>query len=115
MKLFIDDIRTPPDDSWKVAKNSNEAKKFIEDYGIPDCISFDHDLGEDDTSMIFVNWLIDQILDKNVVFSKFKFFVHSDNPVGSKNIEETIKNFWKFYFNENYPNKVIKIKNGEQF
>lgn len=115
MKLFIDDVRMAPDDSWYVVKNSQEAKNFIISYGIPDVISFDHDLGETDTSMIFIHWLIDQILDGNIEFTKFKFFVHSDNPVGSENIEKTIKNFWEFTFNEKYPYKKVKIKNEEQY
>ena len=49
MKLWIDDIRVPPDECWHWAKSSKEALDVL---GCDVCeISFDHDLGGDDTAM----------------------------------------------------------------
>ena len=103
-KLFIDDERFPPD-SWvggnyKIARSSSEAIAFVEDYGMPNFISFDHDLGGDDTSMRFIGALISMLLDGFVVIPKdFDFYVHSQNPVGAGNIRarmlEIISHFGK--------------------
>ena len=47
VKIYIDDIRTPPDDTWIVAKNYDEACKLIEENdGDIEMISFDNDLGD---------------------------------------------------------------------
>lgn len=43
MKLWIDDIRTPPD-GWEWAKTSKEAIDVIDNNEVSH-ISFDHDLG----------------------------------------------------------------------
>lgn len=75
--LWIDDLRLPPE-GWVWAKTSAEAiellaaqeKRF-------DFISFDHDLGGDDTSRKVVLWLCENT-------SKWpqEAAVHSRNPVG---------------------------------
>jgi hypothetical protein len=44
-KLYLDDIRKPPDDTWIVVRNFNDFCKHIETHGLPDVVSFDHDLG----------------------------------------------------------------------
>lgn len=55
-KLFIDDERYPVDPcQWMVKRSSHEAIFVIKDYGVPSFISFDHDLGGDDTSMTFLS------------------------------------------------------------
>ena len=115
MKLFIDDIRSAPDDSWITVRNSEEAIHFIEQNGISDVISFDHDLGGDDTSMKIVNAIVEMVLDGKTSFpDNVIFFVHSDNPVGAENIVEAILGFMG-HLDIEYKNKVIRLKNGEQF
>lgn len=90
-KLFIDDERFPVTDDWIVARSSQEAVGVITVYGFPMEIAFDHDLGGDDTSMRFINWLLDQILDENLAIPVgFKYSVHSQNPVGAKNIKDVM-------------------------
>ena len=44
-KLFIDDLRDPVTNDWKVARSSAEAKDIVVEFGIPNEIAFDHDLG----------------------------------------------------------------------
>lgn len=86
--LFIDDNRmlgdVPIPDlkmPWALARSSGEAKGHILQRGIPAFISFDHDLGGDDTSMKFLKWFSALNLDKVPEYQ-----VHSANPVGKENI-----------------------------
>lgn len=99
LKLFIDDERYPVDNSFRVVRTSKEAMNFVKTNGMPDFISFDHDLGGSDTAMVFVNWLIDYDLDHDVIKKYFAFYVHSQNPIGKKNIEGTINGYLRFKFN----------------
>src|SRR5260370_10100302 len=43
-KLFLDDIRKPPDSTWDVVRSYDAFVAYIETNGVPDIISFDHDL-----------------------------------------------------------------------
>ena len=65
-KLFIDDLRDPVTNDWKVARSSAEAKDIVVEFGIPNEIAFGHDLGGDDTSIVFINWLINKMLDEDL-------------------------------------------------
>ena len=105
--LFIDDNRmlgdVPIPDlqiPWTLARSSGEAKGIVLRRGIPAFISFDHDLGGDDTSMVFLKW-----------FSALKletlpeYQVHSANPVGKENIISFMES-WKRSLT--LPNKPIR-------
>jgi hypothetical protein len=60
----------------------------ILEFGIPNEIAFDHDLGGDDTSIVFINWLINEMLDEDLKLPEgFKFSIHSMNPIGVENIK----------------------------
>lgn len=97
-RLYIDDIRVPKSMGWFIERSSQDAIDFIEDYGCPDYISFDHDLGGDDTAMVVVKWLIEKDLDANgnYIPEHFEFNVHSANPVGVQNIEGMLNSYLKF-------------------
>jgi hypothetical protein len=96
-KMYIDDIRLPVNDDMIVVRSSQEAIEHIKNNGIPCFISFDHDLGGDDTSMIVVDWLIDAVLDGQYTIPiDFDFYVHSANPVGASNLEWKMSNFLEF-------------------
>jgi len=86
--LFIDDLRGAPSEKWIVARSSTEAIALVKERGCPARISFDHDLGGDDTAMVVAKWLIDTDLDYSGRFipHHFRFSVHSANPVGAANI-----------------------------
>jgi hypothetical protein len=81
LKLWIDDIRNPPDETWEWVTTSDAAiavlKLFKEMPFIDrEAASFDHDLGGDDTTRPVVIWMIE---------NDFKFqnyAIHSANPVG---------------------------------
>lgn len=89
MRLYIDDIRNPKGSFDKITRSSTEAIDYITRYGCPDFISWDHDLGNDDTSMIIVKWLVNMDLDLNGEFipDNFSWNIHSANPVGAENID----------------------------
>lgn len=90
-KLFIDDERNPPDNGWIVARSTIEALNYIQNNGWPEFISFDHDLGGDDTTMVFLRKLVDSW---NGNESPPAYKVHSANPVGTKNIISFMES-WK--------------------
>ena len=86
-KMFIDDERFPKTSDWKIVRSSQEAIDCVLTQGFPIHINFDHDLGGTDTSMKFITWLIDYMLDCELSFPKgFTWDVHSQNPVGAENI-----------------------------
>ena len=85
--LFIDDIRYPKNGNDIIARNSTEAIDIITSRGMPQRISFDHDLGGDDTSMVFIRWLTDYLLDHPTSLpTDFSYDIHSANPIGAENI-----------------------------
>jgi hypothetical protein len=87
-RLFIDDIRDPIDNDWRIARSSTDAIALLETLGCPCEISFDHDLGGDDTAMLIVKRLIALDLDAGGAFisPEFSYSIHSANPVGRENI-----------------------------
>lgn len=94
MKLWIDDVRPPPGDEWMWAMTLAEALDFIED---GDCeeVSFDHDLGGDDTAMPVAKRI--EELAFNGERAPPKWHVHSANPVGRKNLEATLRSADRFW------------------
>jgi hypothetical protein len=91
--LFLDDERFPVEDGWVICRSSQEAVAQVTAYGFPTKIAFDHDLGGNDTSILFINWLLDQILDMKLTIPKdFEYSIHSQNPVGVANIKHYMDN-----------------------
>lgn len=93
--LFIDDLRIADDRFDLVARTSWQAIKYMEQYGCPMFISFDHDLGGDDTARAVVLWMLDTDMDSEQDFIPvdFKFEVHSANPIGAEWIRNTLGNY----------------------
>ncbi len=104
-RLFLDDFRDPPDVSWDVVRNYDEFVTYIGQYGVPDMLSFDHDLAEehyriwprheDDeyppnesfverTGLDCAQYLVDHKLPIHW------WQVHSANPVGAKRIRDLL-------------------------
>lgn len=106
--LYLDDIRIPDYEFHKlnaklslksgnknpyklrIARSSEQAKEIIKRYGMPSFISFDHDLGGEDTSIVFLRWLTEHYFDLNIP----EYVVHSANPIGKDNLI-SIMNSWK--------------------
>ena len=92
MNLYLDDIRQTPENFERVY-DYDEFVNFINKNGVPEFISFDHDLGEGKTGFDCAKFLVDYCLDKRI--TKINFHVHSQNPVGKENIEKLLENFNK--------------------
>lgn len=91
MKLWIDDLRIAPP-GWVWAKTSEQAITILDAFALDgteplDVVSFDHDLGDDDTTRPVVMWMIE-----NDVRSE-TYFVHSANPVGREWLEGMIERY----------------------
>lgn len=123
MKLFLDDIRVPYDvfkmtinpifennEDWAIVRDYHQFVNYITKFGLPDFISFDHDLSYDHyleenqsdieygsliekTGYDASKWLVNYCEENDLLLPEF--YVHSANPVGKKNIECYLENFKK--------------------
>lgn len=112
MKMYLDDIREPKDSYDVIARSYEEALLFVQKNGIPSYISFDHDLGCEDTGEIlksgydFAKWLVDMDIENIYKFpDNFSFNIHSANPIGRNNINSILNNYLKFKVRYYSPNK----------
>lgn len=101
MRLWHDDIRRPPDDSWTWARTNQEAMSFLEAGGVSEC-SLDHDLGLEradpdvpdadlqhgwdpvNDGLGLVRWMIEHDLVPGLVT------IHSWNPVGARRMADAL-------------------------
>jgi|TARA_R110000868_G_scaffold271243_1_gene530675 hypothetical protein len=109
--LFLDDIRNPwnvaymtlPKVDWIIVRNYDEFVKEISTNGLPEIISFDHDLSFFDidktdgfiekTGYDCAKWLINYCSKNNLMPPTY--YVHSMNPVGKQNIINYIECYIK--------------------
>lgn len=115
--LFLDDIRCPPDvyhytkqdiflrEDWHIVRDYTEFVSRILENGLPEMISFDHDLGDtqdvksgsqedvEKTGYDCAKWLVEYCMDHDTELPEF--YCHSMNPVGKENIENLLNNFKK--------------------
>jgi len=103
MKMYLDDIRNPEFKYDKIVRSYAEAVDFVKQNGIPQFISFDHDLGCDINGKLeksgfdFAKWLVECDIENIYKFPKnFEFKVHSANPIGKNNIESLLYNYIEF-------------------
>lgn len=115
--IFLDDERMPWDITWvnirrdyhyNIIRTYSEFIAYITMFGLPEYISFDHDLADqhyghglnndeipydrynEKTGYDAAKWLVQYCIDKGLKFPDYD--VHSMNPVGSTNIIEYINN-----------------------
>lgn len=91
MKIWVDDIRTPPD-GWLWCLTSEHAisvlKTVSQWHTNPiEIMSLDHDLGGDDTTRPIVLWCCEND------FWPVAVVVHSANPVGREWLEGMIERY----------------------
>ena len=113
-KIYLDDVRTPVDSTWVVARNYDEFVRKVRSIGLDNIefISLDHDLGDsamkewhtnvyhnyklnynnitEKTGYDCAKWLVEQWLDGNPVVD---VYTHSANAIGSANIMGLINNY----------------------
>ena len=136
--LYLDDWRTPTDtliskkpielkkvishNEWEIVRSYREFVDIIERKGLPDIISFDHDLADvyifkgnerqiippgeaefdydrynedEKTGYHCAKWLVEYCINNKKQLPKY--IIHSDNQVGSENIKSYLENFKKHY------------------
>lgn len=103
--MFIDDQRIPrnvtwielPNRSWQICRNIDEVMQNIWTRGFPEFISFDHDLGLDEpTGYDIAKRLVEMDMDGDIqIPTNFAFAVHSQNPIGAKNIKRYLDNYMR--------------------
>lgn len=109
MKLWVDDVRQPSSD-WEWVKTFEQAVDFYKsNHTQIDKISLDHDLGENTKSGYdFLKWMIYEFgimpKDPNAIS------VHSMNPVGRKNMEDTL---YYFYYHQSLAEYVELYEKGD--
>lgn len=91
-KLWLDDVRHPPDETWVWVKTSSEAIKEllagIYSGGDYREISFDHDLGGNDDGYRVAAFIEEYA--QNDYMSRLKWYIHSANPVGRMRIQAAL-------------------------
>lgn len=120
-KLFLDDFRVPLDayklwlkemysnnEDWNVVKSYDEFVSYIETNGLPEVVSFDHDLGiehytaqpeidyskyTEKTGYDCAKWLVEYCMNNKVPIPEYH--CHSQNPVGKHNIMSLLYCFEK--------------------
>ena len=127
--LYLDDVRTPTDDRWKVVRSYDELVAHIKMNGLEkyETISLDHDLGDTAMNEYYNNVHPNYTLDYNNITEKTgldcsKFlvaesmtkgiplpaiYIHSANPIGSANMMGYINNY---FMNCRMPQTCIRIK-----
>jgi hypothetical protein len=97
--LWLDDIRTPNNiDNVIVARNSTDAINYVISNGFPGCMYLDHDLGGNDTTMVFLKAITPFICNGTIKIPKgFSYTIISANPVGAKNISSYINSLMKVF------------------
>lgn len=98
-KLWLDDQLDDPDcpnrfvpPGFVGAKSSEEAKNLVRKFGVPSFMDLDHDLGNEDSAMIFLHWLANCLVDK---IPEYK--IHSMNPAGVLNISSFMESWKKIW------------------
>lgn len=99
--LFIDDERFPPNDgkNWVICRTKMQVISaiFSNNKTVANYISFDHDLGENEaTGYDIAKWIVENDMEGVIAIpDNFQFYVHSQNPIGKKNIESYLNNYLK--------------------
>jgi len=124
--LFLDDMRVPQDvfnytgnpiflkEDWVIVRSYDEFVKYIEEKGLPEMVTFDHDLAdvhygvqdhvdqdyydlcEEKTGYHCALWMINYCLDNELKLPK-RVYIHSMNGVGARNINSLFTTYEKVH------------------
>lgn len=88
MRIWLDDIRDPPDETWSIARSFSDVQHLFLLCAIfgeaPEVMSFDHDLGEEKDGYDVIKWIVE----RHPNFYPEVVLVHSANGPGAENIEK---------------------------
>lgn len=86
MKIYLDDLRDPPDASWTIARTFDEFRELVDSDEPIGAISFDNDLGEGEMEGYdILKWLAEYRPELLVGEQDIEF--HSANPKAVENME----------------------------
>lgn len=89
MKLFLDDLRTPPDSSWTLVRTVEECQELLKT-GNVETVSCDNDLGEGYTEgRRLILWMCEEN-----IWPKNKPTVHSANSVANLYMRQMIDRYY---------------------
>jgi|SRR3990172_2764832 len=94
MKLWLDDMRPMPKDYDVHATCAHVAIELLGS-GAFTCISFDHDLGEEEDGYTVAKWCEEKA--ESGELKVLTWSVHSANPVGRGRIEAAMRNADKYW------------------
>ncbi len=94
MKVYLDDMRTPPD-GWVLVKTAQEAIDLLITNNVEE-ISLDNDLGEEEngTGYDVITWLEKEVYENN--FIPPVIHIHTANPVAREKMEAGARNIVRF-------------------
>lgn len=98
MKIWLDDIRLPPDDTWTWCKTVASAQVYFHFGSVwpIEVISFDHDLGDN----VPTGYDLAKYIEANCATGKNimpkAWAIHSANPVGRENIRKAMESAERF-------------------
>ena len=97
IRVWIDDIHTPPFDEWIWIKTVYDAQNFIKANRHSNILlSMDHDAGDYAKDGGDYIKLLDWLEEQGIVDTGYFFHIHSFNPVGVENMRRIIqKNGWR--------------------
>lgn len=118
--LFLDDERRPKDVNWVdlppvqwiIARSYADFVRLISSQGLPENISFDHDLADahykdvisgkgvinydtytEKTGYHCAQWLVEYCMDKKLPLPTC--YIHTMNPIGKENIQSLLDSYRK--------------------
>ena len=96
MKIYLDDVREAPE-GWILIRTGESLIAILRaQEGKIEALSLDHDLGEGKMSGYEVlKWMEAQVFLYGYKPPK-TILIHSDNPVGRKNMKAAIKSIYKY-------------------
>lgn len=99
MNVYLDDKRNPTTDrDWVVVRSMAEFQELVLERGIPEVVSFDHDLDEGQpTGYNTAHWFVWHCWEKGVNPHGIEWNSHSANPPGRANIEWLYKSWCKVW------------------
>lgn len=96
MKLFVDDIRDAPDDSWTTVRKVEEAIRLINNFSY-DVISLDHDIENRPSDETFkpIAYFIGLKAEywRSLGKHEPKVIIHSINPVGARQMADVLGDY----------------------
>jgi hypothetical protein len=102
-KLFVDDVRDPPDESWIVARKVEQAIRLLATNYFEE-ISLDHDIENRPSDETFkpIAWFIGERFGNDFMLDDTIITIHSVNPAGAKEMQDILEDYglyatWKPY------------------